>query len=168
MSGSHPHATAHTVLRALPDRPDHLTLLVSRTEHERRVQALRLPVPRADRRRRASRRSSILVTATSTPSPVSRTPRPRPIGRVLANLGLTASAQRPSREESALRPTVERALRVSEASPSAPNDSPTARECRAAAERRPGKWTRGGAVAQRAGLSPAARAASARPSRGPR
>ena len=58
------------------------------------------------------------------------------IGRALASLGLTASAQRPSREEM-VKANRERTLRVAGNASSSPNDFRFTWQCRASAQRRP-------------------------------
>jgi len=93
-----------------------ITRLVSRTEHEITVQAFVFRSLEEERPSATGLASERIGDGDVNTVACLENTETSAIGRALANLGLTASAQRPSREEM-LKANRERALRVSEASP---------------------------------------------------
>ena len=93
-----------------------ITRLVSRTEHEITVQAFVFRSLEEERPSATGLASERIGDGDVNTVACLENTETSAIGRALANLGLTASSQRPSREEM-LKVDRERALRVSEASP---------------------------------------------------
>ena len=93
-----------------------ITRLVSRTEHEITVQAFVFRSLDEERPSATGLASERIGDGDVNTVACLENTETSAIGRALANLGLTASAQRPSREEM-LKAHRERALRVSEPSP---------------------------------------------------
>ena len=93
-----------------------ITRLVSRTEHEITVQAFVFRSLDEERPSATGLASERIGDGDVNTVACLENTETSAIGRALANLGLTASAQRPSREEM-LKANHERVLRVSEASP---------------------------------------------------
>jgi hypothetical protein len=93
-----------------------ITRLISRTEHEITVQAFVFRSLEEERPSATGLASERIGDGDVNTVACLENTETSAIGRALANLGLTASAQRPSREEM-LKANHERALRVSEASP---------------------------------------------------
>jgi len=93
-----------------------ITRLVSRTEHEITVQAFVFRSLKEERPSATGLASERIGDGDVNTVACLENTETSAIGRALANLGLTASSQRPSREEM-LKVNRERALRVSEASP---------------------------------------------------
>lgn len=93
-----------------------ITRLVSRTEHEITVQAFVFRSLEEERPSATGLASERIGDGDVNTVACLENTETSAIGRALANLGLTASSQRPSREEM-LKANRERALRVSEASP---------------------------------------------------
>jgi len=93
-----------------------ITRLVSRTEHEITVQAFVFRSLEEERPSATGLASERIGDGDVNTVACLENTETSAIGRALANLGLTASAQRPSREEM-LKANRERALRVSEVSP---------------------------------------------------
>ena len=93
-----------------------ITRLVSRTEHEITVQAYVFRSVEEERPSATGLASERIGDGDVNTVACLENTETSAIGRALANLGLTASAQRPSREEM-LKANRERALRVSEPSP---------------------------------------------------
>jgi len=93
-----------------------ITRLISRTEHEITVQAFVFRSVEDQRPSATGLASERIGDGDVNTVACLENTETSAIGRALANLGLTASAQRPSREEM-LKADGERALRVAEASP---------------------------------------------------
>ncbi len=93
-----------------------ITRLISRTEHEITVQAFVFRSLEEERPSATGLASERIGDGDVNTVACLENTETSAIGRALANLGLTASSQRPSREEM-LKANRERALRVSEASP---------------------------------------------------
>ena len=93
-----------------------ITRLVSRTEHEITVQAFVFRSLEEERPSATGLASERIGDGDVNTVACLENTETSAIGRALANLGLTASSQRPSREEM-LKANYERTLRVSEASP---------------------------------------------------
>ena len=144
-----------------------ITRLVSRTEHEITVQAFVFRSVEEQRPSATGLASERIGDGDVNTVACLENTETSAIGRALANLGLTASAQRPSREEM-VKANRERALRVAEASPRRLTTAPRPGVSRFSANAdRVMDALDLLVVAQRAGLPRAARAASARPSREP-
>ena len=93
-----------------------ITRLISRTEHEITVQAFVFRSLEEERPSATGLASERIGDGDVNTVACLENTETSAIGRALANLGLTASSQRPSREEM-VKANRERALRVSEASP---------------------------------------------------
>ena len=93
-----------------------ITRLISRTEHEITVQAFVFRSLEEERPSATGLASERIGDGDVNTVACLENTETSAIGRALANLGLTASTQRPSREEM-LKANRERALRVSEATP---------------------------------------------------
>jgi len=132
-----------------------ITRLISRTEHEITVQAFVFRSLEEERPSATGLASERIGDGDVNTVACLENTETSAIGRALANLGLTASAQRPSREEM-FKANRERALRVSEASPS--RLTTTGRPHGSVALQRGADHVMDAldllAIAQRAGLSP--------------
>jgi hypothetical protein len=130
-----------------------ITRLVSRTEHEITVQAFVFRSVDEQRPSATGLASERIGDGDVNTVACLENTETSAIGRALANLGLTASSQRPSREEM-LKANRERSLRVAEASPHRLTTSPPAS---IALQRNADRVVDGLdllAVAQRTGLTP--------------
>lgn len=101
-----------------------ITRLISRTEHEITVQAFVFRSVEEERPSATGLASERIGDGDVNTVACLENTETSAIGRALANLGLTASSQRPSREEM-VKANRERALRVAEASPRRLTTSPS-------------------------------------------
>jgi hypothetical protein len=131
-----------------------ITRLISRTEHEITVQAFVFRSVEEERPSATGLASERIGDGDVNTVACLENTETSAIGRALANLGLTASSQRPSREEM-VKANRERALRVAEASPRRLTTSPSTASI--ALQRNADRVMDALdllAVAQRAGLTP--------------